>query len=184
MGNGRKRPSSRARRGHRPRAQERGFPGARGPEYDEEPRSRRLGEAAQDIERLDQRLFAAKEYAGIHGLEGLKSAIGRPLRLAPRRPVEEARIDSEALQLSLKLPKSLDRKAHPPLLLPADRRDAKRPIVFTRDERHEAMGFLKAKQLRVGCKLLDQHDKDGLFDFARELVFVAALLRIEPVARD
>ena len=46
------------------------------------------------------------------------------------------------------------------------------------------MGFLKAKQLRVGRKLLDQHDKDGLIDFARELVFVAALLQIDPVARD
>ena len=41
------------------------------------------------------------------------------------------------------------------------------------------MGFLKAKQLRVGRKLLDQHDKDGLTGFARELVFVAALLRID-----
>ena len=46
------------------------------------------------------------------------------------------------------------------------------------------MRFLKAKRSRVKRELLDQHDKDGLIDFARELVFVAALLRIEPVARD
>ena len=75
--------------GQQPGAQERGLARARGAEDHEQPRRRSRAQAAQPVDRLDDRRVAAEENAGIDGLERLQAAIGRPVRLRLGRPGEE-----------------------------------------------------------------------------------------------
>ena len=81
-----------------------------------------LAQAAQPIERLDDRAIAAEEDAGILGFERAQAAIGRPVRIVRRRPGEILRIEPGLLQPVLEPLQALGRKGDVRLLV-RDRQD-------------------------------------------------------------
>ena len=84
-----------------PGAQEGRLAGARRAEDHQEARRRGVAQAAQPVERLDDRRLAAEEDAGVLGLERAHAAIGRPVGIVLRRPREEARVEAGARQAEL-----------------------------------------------------------------------------------
>ena len=75
-------------------AQKRRLAGAGRAEDHQQPRRRRLAQAAQPVERFEDRRVAAEEDAGVLGFERAQPAIRRTVRVAVGRPGEEARIEA------------------------------------------------------------------------------------------
>ena len=74
-------------------AQKRRLAGAGRAEDHQQSRRRRLAQAAQPVERFEDRRVAAEENAGVLGFQRAEPAIRRTLRIAVGRPGEETRIE-------------------------------------------------------------------------------------------
>jgi hypothetical protein len=96
--------------GQEPGAEERGLAGARGAKDHQEARRRGFGQAAEAVKRLDGRSLAAEEDAGVLGFERTHAAIGWPVGIVLRRPLEETRVEAGTGEAGLEALEARDRE--------------------------------------------------------------------------
>ena len=148
-------------------------------------KSRGGAQAAQPIDRFDDRPVATEEDASVLRLERLQAAVGRAVRLALRRPGEELRIEPRLLQSLLQADEAGLREGDVLLFMRAGPHGREQLQVLSA---REVDDLPDASQLgrEVGNRLsrIDEDCEQLLVQAARQLVFLAAPARGEPIGRD
>jgi hypothetical protein len=165
------------------RAQERRFSGAGRAQNDEQPRRCRIAQAAQRIERFDDRALAPEEDAGVFGLERFEAAVRRALRLFLRGPGEKPWLDAAFRQATPQAAQSFSGEGDVLLGVSARQHHAKHAVVASRGEIDDLPGAGQVRRQLVDRDVFDQRSEQTLVEPPRQIEFVVAPARVEPSLR-